>query len=541
MFLGQATVYVLGLLHFLPWLRSLRCVFLPYYFVVVNLAAAVGVISCLAGTRITIWTPERVRNSAPRRSGVAIGAITILGFLFAFAYFMLGWAGVYWISFALMAYTYAGYQLLVSTLALFRKRTLRETVCSAVLTNNNSRPHSELPLVSVIIPAYNEESVIRAKLENSLSMDYPAERLEIIVASDGSSDRTVEIAQQFQARHVRLLDFSERRGKAAVLNDAVCASRGSVLCLTDANVLCRRDALLRLVERLQDHSVGAVSAEVRLASEQANYGSGEELYYYLERLVQRSESRLGSMIGLDGGMYVIRREYFEPLRNDTILDDFTTAMQVMRSGKRIVYESRAVASENGTATALEEFRRRVRVSAGSVQLLLRGPLATLAQPVEVWKFVSHKLLRWMSPLWLVTFLVSGIMLWNIALAYRVAGAAQFIFYAISLLAGISVSFRRTKLGGVPFYFTMSHVAIAVGMVLGLLNRQKVTWAKADRGMPTLEHEVAIASSAGLTPVGTHRSTSSSAGPVPAGTHLSASSSAAPVPAGTHLSATSEAH
>ena len=335
--------------------------------------------------------------------------------------------------------------------------------------------------VSLIIPAYNEQSVLRSKLENAVSITCPQETLQIIVASDGSSDETVVIAREFEDRGVKVLAFTERRGKASAVNDAVAAATGEIICLCDANVMFRPDALQWLVAALDDSRVGAATGDVRLASPESNFGEGESLYYRIERAIQLGESRIGSVMSVDGGMYVIRKELFRPLPPDTILDDFVTTMNVIRQGKRVVYVPDAIATENGTPTAWAEFRRRMRVSAGAVQALKRGNRPRLFQtPIEFFQFISHKLLRWLGPVWLVLILVSSILLWNGGLIYRLAVGAQGLLYFSAIVATFSLRFRETRIGGITFYFVMSHVAMTVGLVKGLFNRQRVTWNRTER-------------------------------------------------------------
>ena len=271
------------------------------------------------------------------------------------------WILVFWSTVAVFLYAQIGYMLL---LRLITRRPQKEDTTSV--------DPPELPSVTLIIPAHNEESVLDAKLENSLAVDYPREQFEVLVASDGSSDGTVEAARTFENRGVKVLEFPERRGKAAVLNDAVREAAGDVLCVCDANVMFRADALKRLVARLDDPEVGAVSGDVRLKSEETTFGEGESAYYGIERRVQMAESRIGSMMGVDGGMYVVRRELFQPLPPDTIVDDFVISMRVIQQGKRVAFEPSAVATENATATAQQEFQRRVRLSAGAMQALKRG-------------------------------------------------------------------------------------------------------------------------------------------------------------------------
>ncbi len=385
-----------------------------------------------------------------------------------------GWQSVavwsVWLAATLLVYALIGYPLLMALIARTCERTGNATPSSDV----------ELPTVSLIVPAYNEEVVLQRKIENALALDYPKEKLEIIVASDGSTDGTVAIAERFRGWGVMVLDFPERRGKAAVLNDAVSKAQGEVVCLCDANVLFESNALRWLVSRLQDSRIGAVTGDVRLTSEDANFAAGEKLYYLLERAIQTGESHVGSVMGVDGGMYVLRKELFQSLPLDTILDDFVTTMRVIRQGKRVVYEPKAVARENGTPLARQEFRRRMRVSAGAMQALKRGDFPPVTRIIEFWQFLSHKLLRWLGPVWLMLLLGCSVWLSNASRIFLAITAAQLVFYSVALAATFSLSLRRTRLGGVVFYFAMSHVAMAIGLVKGLLNRQPATWQRTER-------------------------------------------------------------
>ncbi len=354
----------------------------------------------------------------------------------------------------------------------------------------------EWPVVTLIIPAYNEQAVIRRKIQNSLELEYPEGKLEILIASDGSQDQTNEIAASFADRGVRLLAFERRRGKAAAMNDAVEAATGEVICFCDANVIFQPKAVRILVSALADPNVGAATGCVQLASEDSNFGEGESLYYKIEKRLQRAESQVGSLMGVDGGMYVLRKSLYEPLPQDTILDDFVISMKILRNGKRVVYDPEAIANENGTPTAMQEYRRRVRVAAGAVQSIKRGNWPRYSNPIQVWQYLSHKVLRWMGPLWLALFLVSNTLIviwwnkvaWPDRLFFQITLGIQAIFYGLAILGLFSVAFRQTRLGGIPFYFALSHVAMTVGSIKGLFNRQKVTWQTAERGKVAAKQE-----------------------------------------------------
>ena len=378
---------------------------------------------------------------------------------------------LFWASACAIAYSLVIYPLIQSAFGR-----------SALESFDREQPQP-LPGVTLIIPAYNEEVWIERKIENSLALDYPADRLEIVVASDGSSDRTVELAKRYEERGVRVLAFPENRGKASVVNDAVARASNDVICLCDANVMFHRDALRWLVMPLVDERVGAVSGDVRLASHESNFGLGETAYYAIERRVQLGQSRIGSMIGVDGGMYVLRRCLFRSLPPDTILDDFVLTMFVIQQGYRVRYEPRAVALENGTPKARDEFRRRIRVAAGAAQSIRRGHRPRLDRPVEWWQYVSHKLLRWLGPLWFIILLGSNIAIWPGSWLYQATLVGQGGVYLLAALGAVSVRFRQTRLGGIPFYFAMSQVAMGIGLVRGFCLPQRGTWKRTERQAP----------------------------------------------------------
>lgn len=378
---------------------------------------------------------------------------------------------LFWGSVAITFYTQLGYPLLMRCFARLFGRPARELPPLA---------DSELPSVSLVISAFNEEVVLEDKLRNALEIDYPRDRLEIVVASDGSRDRTVEIAQQFVPLGIRLLAYPVNRGKSTTLTEAVGTVRGDVLLLCDANVMFRRDALRLLVERLRDPAVGAVTGDVRLDSGQADFGEGESLYYRIERRLQLDESALGSIIGVDGGMYVLRRELFPGIPSSTLNDDFLLSMRVLRAGYRVLYEPRAVATETATMHAEDEFRRRIRVAAGAAQILRRGEFPPPWQPFNFFCWVSHKLLRLIAPVFLVTALISNVWLLPHGWLYVLALITQGLLYGVAWLAWWRPGVRSRRWARIPFYFVFSHVAIARGMLRGFLFQQSGAWQRTAR-------------------------------------------------------------
>ena len=389
---------------------------------------------------------------------------------------------VFWLGFAILAYAHVVYPLLFA--GLIRRA---KSVAS---------PETDRPTVTLVIPAHNEAAILRMKLDNAAAIDYPNEKLQVLVVDDGSTDETATIARGYQRSGVEVIVSAQRRGKAVAIADAVAHATGDVLCLCDANVLFEPDALGLLVGRLMEPEVGAVSGDVRLTHELSDLGCGESVYYRCERRLQVVESQRASMMGVDGGMYVLRKELFRPLPADTILDDFVISMQVIRQGYRVVYEPRAVAHEKATPNARQEWRRRVRVAAGAMQSIMRGQWPPIRRPVELWQYVSHKLLRWMTPFVLVVLAVSNIMLVSDGWFYQVSLAAQGVLYLIAACGALCVPLRATPIGGIPFYFVMSNVAMALGLAKGLFNLQPVTWQQADRIGSKQQEKLAVGKEAG---------------------------------------------
>ena len=337
------------------------------------------------------------------------------------------------------------------------------------------------PTVTLVIPAYNEEGVIKDKITNSLSLDYPGDKLTIVVASDGSTDGTNNIASTYRNRGVVLKAFSVRKGKISVLNNTVPTLSSEVVVFSDANVMYKPDALKMLVRNLADPAVGAVTGKVMLRSDRVSFCEGESLYYKVERFLQTAESATGSLIGADGAMYAIRRELYEPPPPTTILDDFVIPMAIARRGWRVVYEAGAIGYEDSAPTVREEFFRRVRIAAGAVQILReRLALPRPNQPMLLWKFCSHKVLRWSMPIWLILLFVSNLFLLAEPF-YAGLFMIQGTFYLLGTIGGALQPAGR--LFSIPTYFCVAEVATSVGLIKGLLNRQSVKWRVARRDAP----------------------------------------------------------
>jgi cellulose synthase/poly-beta-1,6-N-acetylglucosamine synthase-like glycosyltransferase len=366
----------------------------------------------------------------------------------------------------LFVYPFAIYPMVI---AWWARRTKREEI-----------PHGQgsPPSVALVICALNEERVIRQKVENSLELRYPREKLRIVVVSDGSTDSTATIVRKYRSAGVEFIDQPMRRGKITNLNEVIPARSEEIVVLSDANVLYHPDAVARLVERFRDPAVGCVSGKVILQDMTPDLDRPTGQYYSVEWALQGNASIVYSTTGADGAMYAVRRELFRPCPNDTLIEDFVIPMQVIRLGKRVVMEPQAIGWEKGVESLREEFRRKVRIAAGAAQALVRGNGWPGKAPARFWFiFLSHKLLRWLSPLTGLLVLAAALATFEEPLS-RMALAGTALIAVLALLRLIT-GWTQT-LFSAPFYFLFGQVAIAWGLLKGLAGQQTVLWAKADR-------------------------------------------------------------
>src|SRR5690606_36955376 len=256
---------------------------------------------------------------------------------------------------------------------------------------------ASLPRVTLVVAGRNEEAVIARKRENSLALDYPPELLEIVIGSDGSTDRTDALVRACPDPRVRL-DAAPRAGKVGVLNRTIPLARGEIVLLSDANTHLEPDALRRLVPHFDDPSVGAVCGRLRLYNP-TKQDFEESAYWSYESAIKLEEGRRGALIGANGGLYALRRILFSPLPPDTIVDDFVIPLRVLEQGKAVVYEEQAVALEETTEDYGREFGRRARIAAGNFQALTLVPRLLLPSAgFAAYAFWSHKVIRWCAPL-----------------------------------------------------------------------------------------------------------------------------------------------
>ena len=371
------------------------------------------------------------------------------------------WAGV-----AVGAYVYFGYPLLLWAAAKVTKRPIHK----APIT----------PVVSLIIAAHNEERQLAAKIENTLALDYPRDRIEIIVASDGSTDGTEEIAGHFEPHGLRLLRLP-RCGKMHALNKAVAQSAGEVLVFTDANAELERNALKALVAPFADIEVGGVCGNQKYrgaADRDDTAGAGEDLYWRFDKYLKQLETCVGSTIAADGSLYAVRRDLYVVVEDGAQADDFAVSARVVTSGRRrLVFEPAAVSFEPAPGFSDREFWRKVRVANHGIRAILHlhgglNPLRTGAYALQMW---SHKVLRYMLPLFAIAALVATAALAFHSAFYLGLLGAQAAFYALAMSGWL---LRRSSIGRLkafyaPFYFCLANAAALLGL-LSLLRGERIT-------------------------------------------------------------------
>lgn len=341
-----------------------------------------------------------------------------------------------------------------------------------------------LPTVTVVVAAWNEEVVIGAKVENILGLDYPAEKLDAIVISDESTDRTDEIVRAKGGPRVKLIR-QPRAGKAQALRRAMDIATADVLVFTDANVIFEKDAIRKLVRHLADPEVGGVTGTVHLVDGKVGYAKSEGLYYRLERFIQRAESEFESIVGVDGALYAMKREVVRHPPQGVMIDDFVISMDVATRGHRVLYEPDAVAWEDAAPTVEQEFRRKARVAMGAFQALRnRWAIPTLQTPRLTFAYAGHKLLRWLAPWALLAAFLASAVLAPAGGLFGALFAAQAIAYALAIAGLLVPAARSHKAVAVPFYFVLMNAAFAWGFVKALRGTGPGTWTKVDRTLVT---------------------------------------------------------
>ena len=388
---------------------------------------------------------------------------------------------LFWLCVVGIFYVYAGYPLILILLASLRPRP------------NAYEPY--LPRVTLLITAYNEQEVIAAKLENSLALDYPPDRFQILVAADGCDDRTVEIVRSFAPRRVELSYDPARRGKMAAINRAMPLVRHEILVFSDANNFYEASTLWELVKPFSDPVVGAVAGSKRIVKEDSVLGEADSLYWRYESFIKKQETRLGSCTGVSGEVFAIRRGLFESPPDTVINDDFFLALSIIRKGFRLIYAPGACSRETVSLDERDEIVRRTRIIAGRYQIMgMSIGRLPYRQPLIVWQIFSHKFLRPLVPFAMIGALLASFIsiIWvhplgSYPLLYLsppyhwLVFILQLLFYLLAWLGRhITTKGFLGKLLYLPTFLVNSNYAALLGLLDYLTGKSTAIWKKAAR-------------------------------------------------------------
>ena len=385
---------------------------------------------------------------------------------------------LFWSLLLLVLYCYFGYPLLLKGVTLFfRRRTRKERIT---------------PGISVVLAVWNEEDVIKNKIKNLLSLDYPDGQIEVLIGSDGSTDRTNEIIRQFLDPRIHLIESPERRGKMATLNQLLKLARNEIIVFTDARQTFDKEALLALVANFNDRRIGCVSGELIFSEGEGGTGRGINLYWKYEKFIRKAESDIHSMLGATGAIYAIRRELFSEIPENVVLDDMYIPFQIIGQGYRAVFDAQARAYDKVAENPREEHRRKARTLFGNYQIFAMFPqmFIPLRSPIAVQLF-SHKFLRVLIPFFLfIVFIVNAQLAYDRTLTmvastfYLTAFLFQILFYLMAVIGGLArhqkygILKGLSKLCYVPYVFCLLNFSALAGFWRFVTAKQEVRWRKA---------------------------------------------------------------
>ncbi len=379
---------------------------------------------------------------------------------------------VFWLSVVALFYTYAGYPLLIALVSALRPKSVRRGEFQ--------------PTVTIIITAYNEERDLATKLENTLALDYPRELLEIIVASDCSTDRTDDIVREFAGRGVRLQRQSERLGKTAAQNVAVEQARGEIILFSDATSLYQPNAVRAMMPSFADATVGCVAGRLEYVDgSDSRVGRGARSYWSYETFLKRHESRVGSLIGASGCLYAVRRSAYIPLYHEAC-SDFIIATKMVEQNLRAVYEPNAVCTEETNRQSRKELKMRIRIIAQTLTDLWhhRAMLNPLRSGFYGVQLLSHKVMRYLVPFFLIGLFMASAFLALGSLAYRLIFAAQVVVYTWPAVAWMLDRVGiRSRLLALPQYFFLANLASLLACYQFLRGERYARWEPIREGRP----------------------------------------------------------
>ncbi|HEY8933913.1 MAG TPA: glycosyltransferase family 2 protein [Cyclobacteriaceae bacterium] len=381
---------------------------------------------------------------------------------------------IFWVSLFIVLYTYIGYGIIIFLLSKVKKHPITE-----------AGENYDWPATTLVIAAYNEEGFIEEKIKNTLALDYPAGKLSILIVTDGSTDNTASLV----AKHSEIKHYhsDERKGKIHAVNRIMKFVETPTVIFCDANTYLNKESIKNIMRHYQDPSVGGVAGEKRIFKKEEDNasGAGEGMYWKYESFLKRKDSEVYSVVGAAGELFSVRTNLFEQPGENIIIEDFYISLKITMKGYRFVYEPDAYATETASASVSEEWKRKVRISAGGFQAIVK--LKALLNPVKYgllsFQYVSHRVLRWtLAPLALLLILVSNIILaWNGSVFYSFILVMQIVFYTVAFIGHLNQD-KKIAIKGffVPYYFTVMNVSVYAGFMRYLKGSQSAIWEKAKR-------------------------------------------------------------
>ncbi|MBC7566131.1 MAG: glycosyltransferase family 2 protein [Pedobacter sp.] len=383
----------------------------------------------------------------------------------------------FWVALFLIFYTFFGYGILLYILIKIKR----------LINPPKKRLYTfeELPSCTIIVAAYNEADFIAEKIRNTLALNYPEGKLKLIFVTDGSTDSTPEIVSRYP--EIKLLHSPARLGKISAVHRSMLEVETELVVFTDANTFLNVDALVLMCRHYADPTVGAVAGEKRvMIEESADATAGEGFYWKYESKLKAWDSELYSVVGAAGELFSVRKDQYEPVPSNSVLDDFMISMKIAEKGFVIVYEPEAFAQESSSANVGEELKRKIRIAAGGMQSIiwLKSLLNPFKFPVLSFQYISHRVLRWtITPfLMILAFLLNIFIVLKAAdFIYNFILIAQVLFYFSAYLGKILEAKKvRIKLLFIPYYFCMMNYAVFAGLIRYFKGNQSVIWEKAMR-------------------------------------------------------------
>lgn len=393
------------------------------------------------------------------------------------------WLMIFWVSVGSMVYNQIGYPIVLYFLvtAWRIKSDLRFLVTRA--SRRCALVPDYRPRVAILVSLHNEEHVIRPKIENTRDINYPADQLELLLGLDAPTDSTAEILRDVQDRQCRIFHFPIRRGKLAVIRDLAQQTSADILMFTDANTMLNPDCIRNLIRHFADPQVGAVTGEEIRLAKHAGAPSTESLYWRYESVLRLLESRLNCVLGANGAVYAVRRSLFCATK-DSIVEDFQVPLEIRFAGYRVIYDPEVVAEEDLAATFSAHFERRIRLGAGNYQTLFNNPKClNPLRGLPAFSYFSHKVLRWLTPFFLLLALLSNIWLASRPLFALLLGM-QLAFYVTAILGYFHRKREKSsKFLTIPFGFVYMNLALLCGFHRYVTGKQNRAWKVTPRCAP----------------------------------------------------------